>query len=323
MRVALHAAFASVLAIPTLCLASAGDTAHAGLNPKPEQVKDYSLLGDVLGARVSMRAGDAATREATKERETAARPNGKITDLLVDCCTGETQWAVVTFDKTLGFGGKTVAMPCDQLRWNVANQCFDMDQSDEQLKALPSFDCADAKKRGIDLTVSELTTHWPTAVIRAEASPAQNGAARNAAELSKQTCPTLVVDGQSFERSRPQLVIATDLDDDTVYANGEKFGSISECIVDRANHKIALVVVSHGGTLGANQTDYLFPFHALCMHGGNDGKDRMYASSRTTRELENGVKYEKPKQGAVDSDAVRRAFEMFPPLAPKQHSSAQ
>lgn len=299
MRLAFKAGIACVLATPLLAFSAIAPT------KKPLLAPDYCTFGNVIGAKVSMLPGQKAVNEAKKENELAGRPIGNVTDLLVDCCTGQTQWAVVAFDKTLGFGGKSVAIPCDQLRWNLKNECFDLEQTDDQLKALPAFDCADAKKNGLDLTVGSLTSYWPNTEVSI------------AADRTSQKRPSITIDGKHFDCAKPQLVLATDISKNAVYANSEKFGTAAGGLIDRANRSVAFLIVSHGGTLGVGATEYLIPFYALCMHGGDDGKDQIYSVLRSVKELEAGVTYKKPKTGAVDPESVRRANELFAAEAPK------
>jgi len=308
MRLAFKTAIACALATPLLAFA-AGTDKGGNAPKKPQLAPDYCTFSDVIGAKVSMLPGQKAVNEAKKENELAGRPIGKVTELLVDCCTGSTQWAVVAFDKTLGFGGKSVAVPCDQLRWNTTNECFDLEQSEDQLKALPAFDCADAKKNGLDLSVATLTKHWPNTEVSV------------AADRSTQKRPSITIDGKHFDCAKPQLILATEITKTPVYANSEKFGAATGGLLDRANRNVAFLIVSHGGTLGVGAAEYLIPFYAMCMHNGEEGKDQVYSVLRSVKELEAGVRYEKPKNGAADPEAIKRACEMFAAEAPKPTGS--
>ena len=306
MRMAFTAPFGFILAAATLAVAATDDKQGKDQAKPAEMSPDYATLGSVVGAKVSMLPGEKAKNEAKKENESAAKPIGKVTDILLDCCSGEVRWAVVEFDKTLGFGGKSVAIPCDQLRWNTVEESFDLSQTDEQLKALPKFDRADAKKNGLDLSVATLAPYWPNTKVR------------DVPDRSKEAPPTIEIDGKKFECAKPQLVLASDVTGDALYANSEKFGTVSSGIVDRANRKLAFLIVKHGGTLGVGETEFLIPFYAACARGGEHGTEMVYTCLRSVKELEAGVMYKKPENGAVDAEAVRRAHELFAAEAPKK-----
>ena len=299
---------------PVMTLAAAGDGKDSDSARKPSQASECRRISDVIGAKVSMLPGAKAVHEAAKDEKAADRPVGKITDLLMDCCSGKTKWAVVAFDKTLGFGGKTVAVPCDQLIWDAPAETFNLDQTDDQLKALPTFNCDDAKKNGLDLSVASLATYWP------EAATSKNHKDDDKSDESKKA-PTLTVDGKQFECAKPHLVTAKDVLHTAIYANSEKFGVVADGLIDHSKHGVAFVIVSHGGTLGVGDQQYLIPYYALCMHTGDAGT-QVYSVNHTTKELEAGVRYQKPKEGAVDAEAIRRADEMFAADAP-QHKTAK
>lgn len=314
MRPTLKSALICFITAPALAIAATGDGKDKYSERKPTQATDCCRLSDVVGAKVSMMPGAKAVNEAAKEASSPDRPVGKITDVLLDCCSGTTKWAVVSFDKTLGFGGKTVAVPCDQLSWNKLNECFDLEQTDDQLKALPTFNCDDAKKNGLDLSVASLATYWPSSATSRKNDNDKNDEPKKADKL--------VVDGKQFECAAPHLVTAKDMMHTAVYAGSEKFGVIADGLVDHANHGVAFVIVSHGGTLGVGDQQYLIPYYALCMHSGDQGKEQVYSVNHTTKELEAGVRYQKPKDCAVDAEAIRRADEMFTADLP-QHKTAK
>jgi len=328
----LSAAALSIAASPM----SAEDDARKVATP------EYCTLSSLLGAKVSMLPGAQAKHEANKEQEVAARPIGKVTDILLESDTGHSRWAVVSFDTTLGFGGKSVAIPCDQLRWNAPEDRFDLSQTEDHLKQLPAFDADDAKKQGFELSVASLSKHWPDSKFHAkdgkknsdrdndndrddndrdDNNNADAGNKNNEPRQNQQR-PSITIDGKRFDCSKPQLVLATDIMDNVVYANSEKFGAVTGGLIDHDTHAIDFLIVSRGGTLGVGAAEYLIPFYAMCTHGGNDGTEMVYSCLHSTKELEAGVRYLKPENGAVDSEAVRRAHELFAKDAPKQRSSS-
>jgi len=332
MKIGTTASWLLAIVIPTSLLARADDNQNS---PKsPERTPDYCKLSDYVGAKIAMYPSSESVDKAAKDNDTAKRPTGKIDDILVDSCCGSACWSVVTFDKTLGFGGKTVAVPCDQLEWNANDKRFDLRQSDDQLKALPSFDISDARKNGFDSTVANLKSYWPNSKVnfhdksgasigdRDTRNDKDNDRNKNAGnndttanrdtqngDKSGMQCPPITIDGDSYTCAGPELVLASDLYGTPVYARNEKFGKVDTTIVDRANHQIAYFVVSHGGTLGVGASDIILPVKGICLH--QNGKKLAYSVDRSVAELGSGVNYHKPDHGVLDLEQARRADEMF------------
>lgn len=278
---------------------------------------DYCVLSDIVGAKVTMHPGAKAVAEATKDAEVAKRPTGKIEDILIDTCTGETEWAIVEFDEVLGLGGKTVVVPCDLLSWNKSKECFDLAQSDDQLKALPSFDADDARKNGIDGSLVAFTAHWPDAVFdhRHELSDQKNPDLTRREDVSpgsddvKKACPTFMIDERPCTCATPQFVFASDVSEAKVHARDGEFGKVTTNLIDRSNRRVALLAVTHGDTLGVGGYDILVPFDRLCLHENEKG--RAYCTGHTVKALEAGVRYEKPDNGVLDPADASRAKAFF------------
>lgn len=281
-------------------------------DPRTTRTPDYCVLSDVIGAKVKMHPGAKAVAEASKEGENADRPKGKVSNVLVDTCDGSVAWAVVAFDKTLGFGGKTVLVPCDLLAWNKADECFDLAQSDDQLKALPEFDADDARKNGIDGKLRAVAPHWPNAVIEhrhelAERDPrAGTDRKTTGSDDVKKACPMVMIDERPCSCAKPQFVLATDIDSAKVHAQDGEFGKVTTNVIDRANRRIALLAVKADGD------EFLFPFDSLCLHENEKG--RAYCTAHTKAQLEAAVRYEKPDHGCIDPVAANRAKEFFAKL---------
>lgn len=281
---------------------------------------DYCVLSDIVGAKVTMHPGAKAIAEATKDAETADRPKGKIDDVMIDTCTGETAWAVVSFDEFLGLGGKTVVVPCDLLAWNKSKECFDLAQSDDQLKALPEFDADDARKDGLDASLAAYTAHWPDAVYdhRHERAEKQDSDTTKreirtpGSDDVKKSCPMFMIDERPCSCAKPQFVFANDIDEATVHARDGEFGKVTTNLIDRANRRVALLAVTHGGTLGVGGDEILVPFDRLCLHENEKG--RAYCTGHTVKSLEAGVRYEKPENGVIDPAAASRAKAFFAEL---------
>ncbi len=64
---------------------------------------------------------------------------GDIKDLVIDRGSGRVMYAIVTTDKTLGMGGKTVAVPMDSIGWDAERNNLSVRSSAEDLKAYAEF----------------------------------------------------------------------------------------------------------------------------------------------------------------------------------------
>jgi hypothetical protein len=305
---------------------------------------DYCSLSKVLGATVRMHPGAEARLEAEKDGDSPKKPEGKIDDLLIDGTDGSLQYAVVSFGGFIGIGDKTVAVPVSALTWIPAHERFELAASEDRLKALPAFDLSKARKNGLDTAYENVHAQWRTTAV-ADASGTRGDvrdatdtklereareagreikeagrevkeevkeAGREVKEEAREIKDDLKGDARAVEGTPFFLVparhlCASEIDDYAVYAGSEKFGSISDVLVDRAKRNIALVIVKRGGALGIGGTEYLVPFRAL--NHCTSGDERVHCLNFDLSKLDTAVVYEKPKTGIVEAEAARRALD--------------
>jgi sporulation protein YlmC with PRC-barrel domain len=275
----------------------------------------WASTSKLIGAKVRMMPGVEARREAAEEGDAAKRPEGKIDELLTDCHTGEVQYAVVSFGGFIGIGDKTVLVSAKDLRWNQPTERFELSASEDQLKAMPDFDIATAEKHGFDSSTAYMN---PARVgerdARAEeASGRDTRDARDASGTTDRKVERVMVEGTTFHLVPARLCRVTKLDDYPVYSGTEKWGKVTDLLVDRNENRISLAVVSHGTTLGMGGKDYLVPFTNLktCV-SGNDTV--LCSPPAAATKLESSVIYEKPKTGVVDPAAAQRAMQNADPV---------
>jgi len=295
------AAFAAMSLTPFTLAQEAKNATHA----KP----DYCSVGKLVGATVRMSPGAEARREAAKDGETAKRPTGKIDDILVDVHDGDLEYAVVSFGGFVGIGDKTVALPYSSLMWNAEHERFDIDASEDRLKALPTFDLGKSRSAGLDAACASIHEHW---VPSDGATETEKRAYKEAKEASSTKHEAKILEGTAFHTIPARLVCVTEIDDYPVYSAKEKFGKVSDLLVDRESQSLTLAVVKRGGALGMGGTEYLVPFRAL--NYCSSGDEKVHCVNCDTAKLETAVVYEKPKNGIVEADAARRALasESFP-----------
>jgi len=278
-------------------------------NPSQKQDKpDYVGLNECIGAKVSMNAGTAARADAADRQETATRPTGEITDLLIATQTGHTEWAVVSFGGLLGMGDKTVAVPFSVLQWNPTSKSYDLDVSQDHLKALNAFDAKKAKlqAQGLDEAMVAHAANWHTIVTPSspEKAAAEATAAKAAANAKRADKPVVTIAGTTMVGNPAVLMCASEIDDYPLYARGEDFGTVSNSVVDRANSTVAFVIVGHGGVLGVGKDQYLLPFSSLQL--AKKGDATVLVVDKSAAEMASCVKYTKPVNGIVDAEAATR-----------------
>ncbi len=295
--------FAALAAISlSPCLFGQDDSATT--KPAQAQSPDYCSMSKILGAKVRMSPGVEAKQEAQKDGEAAKGPEGKIDDVLIDARNGSLQYAVLSFGGFVGIGDKTVAVPCSALTWNKSYERFELAASEDRLKAMPAFDLSKARKSGLDKACETVQAQWRTATGATVEASGTTGAVKEATATKKVEAKPLT--GTSFYLIPNRFVSATEIEGFPVYTGGEKFGKISDLLVDRHAHTLALAIVKRGGTLGIGGTEYLVPFCAL--HSCTSGEERVLCLNCESSAMETAVVYEKPKDGIVEAEAAKRAL---------------
>lgn len=298
-----------LMASCAMVLSAQSDTAATrAQGPAQKQVKpEYVALNECIGAKVSMKPGAEARNEAAEAKETVARPSGEITDLLIEPKTGRTEWAVISFGGLLGVGDKTVVVPASILQWNSTAKSYDADVDHDQVKALTAFDAKQAKTRGLDEAMTAHASNWRT-VVTAAGTPAkvaeEAGAPKTTTKAVHAEKPALAIAGTSMVAIPTHLMCASEVDDYPLYARSEQFGTVSNCVVDRANGTLAFVIVGHGGLLGMGKDQYLLPFSALQLAKRDEAT--VLVVDKSMADLTSSVKYVKPEHGIVDAEAAKK-----------------
>lgn len=194
-------------------------------------------------------------------------------------------------------------MPCSELTWIPAHERFELAATEDRLRALPPFDLSKARKNGLDGATEVIHMQWHAAGTPADASGTK-GEPKEATMAKLEARP---IAGTPFHTVPVHFVTVTEIDDHPVYAGSEKFGSISDLLVDRSKRNVALVIVKRGGALGIGGTEYLIPFRTLTYCSSGD--ERVHCVSADTSKLETAVVYEKPKIGIVEPEAAKRALD--------------
>lgn len=294
---------AIVFATIATVAATAQDTSDTTKNSTPvhvlrqqEPTGTYTSTDRIIGAKIKLVADADAKAAAARKGEKAELPTATATEWLIDVHDGAVHYAVVSIGGFLGMGDKTVLVPVRDLNWNQATEQFQLDWTLQQLEARTPFDLNKACASGLD--GAALVAGQPAekdAVVVAEAS----------------TKPSKVA-GTQHMLATNRLCKASTMSALPVHSSSEEFGKVSDLIVDRGQHRVVLVVVNHGSTMGMGGTQYLVPFAKLtpCAKSGEAGRDpsMLCAATTTTDELSKSVVYLLPKNGVVDPAAAKQAL---------------
>ncbi len=96
---------------------------------------DYA---DHVGPGPEIMAADTLTGNDVVN--SAGEDLGEIEHIMLDVPRGRIAYAVLSFGGFLGMGEKLFAIPWHALKLDVANKCFILDASVEQLQNAPGFD---------------------------------------------------------------------------------------------------------------------------------------------------------------------------------------
>ena len=109
-----------------------------------QQDNTQQIVGDTATYRDHVGPGPeimaAATLTGNDVVNSAGEDLGEIEHIMLDVPRGRIAYAVLSFGGFLGMGEKLFAIPWHALKLDVANKCFILDVSVDQLQNAPGFD---------------------------------------------------------------------------------------------------------------------------------------------------------------------------------------
>jgi hypothetical protein len=78
--------------------------------------------------------------EGTSVRRPGGARIGAIQRIMIDKVSGQVAYAVLSFGGIFGIGQKHLPIPWAQLKYNPDTESYEIDLSDEQLKAAPNYE---------------------------------------------------------------------------------------------------------------------------------------------------------------------------------------
>lgn len=286
---------------------------------RPAAKGDYTATSRLIGAPVYLQASAEQVAEAARDGDAADRPKAKVTEWLINTTDGKLCHAVVSIGGFLGIGDKVVLVPASELKWNNSMERYDLAWTKEQLKAHPTFDLADAHKKGLDLACGMKGDGVRSEPGLADASTKRDPATKTGdpvvkgdpAAKSDPAVRTTEPAAKMFAHATNKVCKASELASLPIYAGAAEWGKAKDLIVDREQNRVVLAVVNHGATLGVGGDDYLVPFRhfALCQ---KDADEPILCGEQWPAKLQGSVKFEKPKNGVVDPAAAKSALDGAP-----------
>ena len=250
--------------------------------------EEWSRVSDVLGSEVRMSSAPGSDE----------RPGGELEELLLDPHTGKVSWAVVSCGGALGMGEHDVAVPASKLKWNSEQEGWELSMTEDQLKSSPDFDLSKARDQG------------PEAAFRAvEASWNEQVSEFPRFDTHEQGAKTMMVGDLEVRACTANFILASELDEHTVYARSEEFGDVSGSVFDLRNHRVAYAIVDRGGVMGIGEDEFLIPFAAMMVRERPDGSETILCIDRPASEIESSHRYEKPEDGVISKHAAHQARE--------------
>jgi hypothetical protein len=308
---------AAALAVASWGAAASAQGGQTG-RAHSETAADYAELASLIGVDVEVVQPPAGATEAPMaDKAKAENPMGEVEDILVNAETGELEWAVIAFEEKAGMEGKTIAVPFSELSWKAKeprgeDKLLCLQATAAQLRGLPEYDLDAARKHDLDGSVAVVEKSW-IAVRDASGEKAHKAKSESGEAGAKKgdDQPHLLIAGRTFAVFPHRLIPATQIAEYDVYAQNEKFGSLSKSLVNCATGRLEFAVLGHGGVAGIGDKEYLVPYEAMDLCQCTDDKDELvFHVHKTTDELKNaGVQYEKPKDGQLDPGLARRAHE--------------
>lgn len=288
--------------------------------------KDYTSIDRIKGAKVSLAPSAEDAAEARREGEEADRPNGKVSEWLIDTHDGSVAHAVVSFGGFLGMGDKTVLVPAENLQWDATKEEFRLAWSPEQFKARPSFDLDEAIENGLDTTVERAAgarmpgdrttptddgrrTGGVTPTDRPDQPLGTDATGRGLPTDASGRRPAMGRVEPPYKLVSQRLCKASELASLPVHAGREKFGDVEDLVIDRNKKKVVLAIVEadDGGK------SYLVPFEKLqpCTEDASKPNEvDLLCAAETSRDQLMKVEYHEPSnKTVVDPAAAERALE--------------
>lgn len=255
--------------------------------PAPPPTHPRVPLDELMKVDVLLEPSADAKQDAAQKGERATPPKGSVKNFLISTRSGQINGAVLSVGGLLGIGDRVVLVPASLLQYDVdaGKPRYQLKMTEAQLKALPPFDADRAEKEGLD----EALEH-----ARGSATGKPVGASSKPEE--KTTEP-------------PRTVLATRLKGCAINGSDTEFGKVANASVDVRKNQIDYFLVSHGGTLGVGDKEYLVPFAAGVWTRADDKP--AIKLPKTAGQLETAPEYKKADKTFLTVEQMQATNQFF------------
>ncbi len=265
--------------------------------------------------------------DRNQNRDNDNAEKAQIENLILDG-EGKVCLVAISTGSAMGMGGRTVLVPMSKLKHDSrasqehGKSICKLAMSKHELQALPEFDADEAKERkALASTVASVESSFESRSQARDAGLDELGrSAREAGTDAKEDGDKKWDEQKSdmqkkagLKDGKERYMLATDLMGIEVRGSDEEFGKVENAALDVNGHCIDYLIVSAGSTLGMGGDKYLIPIAAIRVQDKEDDECVLMVS-KSTSELERGVKFEAPDDDAetfITPEVARRANEHF------------
>ena len=255
----------------------------------------------------SLRGADVACESATPGKgdppaghEPASAAKAKIADLVLSTKDGRLSYAVVSLSGGAGGKDKTVLVPAADLKVAMMDEkpMASIRMSSVQLQGEPVFDLEKAKREGVEFALADGRSPMPGDPGGGKAKGEGKGEKGEKAEKGDKA------EGAHAD-AVPKYALSSQLATWSVQASDRAFGTVKDAALDTERSTVAYLFAAPSG----GGDTIVVPF-AACACARAD-QNTVLKVAKTTEQLGTVPKYEKPAQGLLSLDQMKRAEEFF------------
>jgi hypothetical protein len=264
---------------------------------RPAQAASSSMIpiGSLRGADLVFEGASAGKADPAAGKEAANVPKAKVADLILSTRDGRVSYAVVSVSGGQGGKDKTVLVPVAEMKFAVMDDkpSASVRMNPMQIQGQSAFDIEKARKEGVDAALTD-----------AKSPPADPGGdkPKGGKEKAEGGKPE---GGNPKADAVPRFALSSQLGTWGLHASDKPFGVVKDGALDTEKSAVVYLFAAPSGGGEA----IIVPF-AACNCARTD-KDLILKVGKTTEQLGSAPKYEKPAQGLLSVEQMKRAEEFF------------
>ena len=272
--------------------------AESSAPAKPASASPMIAIASLRGSEVAFETAIPGKGDPKGDPAAAKdAPKAKLADLILSTRDGRLAYAIVTVSG--GAAGKdkdkTVLVPAADLKLAMMDEktVASVRMSGVQLQGQPVFDMEKARRESVDAALAEGKAPMPGDV----------GGGKGKGEKGDKGEKSEGAD--SHVDVVPRLALSSQLGTWALHASDKPFGTVKDGALDTEKNTIAYLFAAPSG----GGDTIIVPFAATNVARAD--KDLVLKVAKTSEQLGTAPKYEKPAQGLVTVDQMKRAEEFF------------